>query len=75
MDYYIPYPRGPQEDAYIEYMSNSGLIAFEIELAENGMSSIEIKNFPQSQLIGSYSMRPESFDVRLGKPGILLKWE
>ena len=75
MDYYIPYPRGPQEDAYIEYMSNSGLIAFEIELAENGMSSIEIKNFPQSQLIGSYSMRPESFDVRLGKPGILLKWD
>ena len=75
MDYYIPYPRGPQEDAYIEYMSNSGLIAFEIELAENGMPSIEIKNFPQSQLIGSYSMRPESFDVRLGKPGILLKWD
>lgn len=75
MDYYIPYPRGPQEDAYIEYMSDSGLIAFEIELAENGMPSIEIKNFPQSQLIGSYSIRPESFDVRLGKPGILLKWD
>ena len=74
VDYYIPYPRGPQEDMCIEHMTDSGLIAFDIELAENGLPSIEIKNFPQHELIGSYSMPPESFDTRLSRPGVLLKW-